>query len=190
MSYEILPGRPVGQSSQQPGQPEVGQFRQGNDASNWLLRRYLLGHALGTTVIRTVHWFAIAALGAAALLWGGGIKWLAVLVFLFALGLLMVRGALSAVQRRLSGTDQLGAAEPQIRSLIGHTRRGLRAELRRVGLPSAPWGPSLVCLRLGRPRRRQQTVEKLKDIDLSRVVPDNRVDELHLLLRGGPAMRR
>jgi hypothetical protein len=131
-----------------------------------------------------VHWVAIAILIVAALAWVGGIKWLAVLIGLAGVFVLLIRAILSAVQRRLSGAGQLGPAEAQVEAMVGQTRKGLRAELRRVGLPAAPWGPLLIGLRLIRPFKRAQTVKKLARIDLAKVVPPSRLDELHLVLSG------
>jgi hypothetical protein len=95
---------------------------------------------------------------------------------------LLIRVMLSAVQRRLSGAGQLGPDEAKVEAMVGQTRKGLRAELRRVGLPAAPWGPFLIGLRLIRPFKRAQTVRKLVQVDLGKVVPPSRLDELHLLL--------
>jgi hypothetical protein len=195
VSYQIVPGRPEdwgkSGSHERPVTDEhpvgeVGEFRQGSDASHWILRRYLLSRALGDSIVRSVHWFGVSIFVLAVLTWVGGIRWLAVLIALVAVMLLLLRVALSGAQRRLSGSDRLGAAAPQIQELVGHTRRGLRAELRRVGLPSAPWGPLLIGLRLIRASRRARTVHQLTQIDLAKVVPSSRVDELHLLLNGRP----
>jgi hypothetical protein len=185
MSFEIVPGRPGEYERKVSGEhevPEVDQFRQGTDASHWVLRRYLLTRALGASIVRTVHWFGIAMLVLAALSWVAGIKWLAVLIGLAAVFVLLIRVMLSAVQRRLSGAGQLGPDEAKVEAMVGQTRKGLRAELRRVGLPAAPWGPFLIGLRLIRPFKRAQTVRKLVQVDLGKVVPPSRLDELHLLL--------
>jgi hypothetical protein len=192
MSFEIVPGRP-GEYGRQvhdehPVQ-DVGAFRQGTDASHWVLRRYLLTRALGASIVRTVHWLGIGILLLAALTWAGGIKWLAVLIALCAVFVLLIRVMLSGIQRRLSGSEQLGSAAPKVDALVGQTRKGLRAELRRVGLPAGPWGPLLIGLRLIRPFKRVQTVKKLSQIDLAKVVPPSRLDELHLLLASVPPSR-
>jgi len=192
MSYPIVPGRPGEYERKVTGEqavPEVGAFRQGTDASHWVLRRYLLTRVLGASIVRTVHWFGIAILLLAALAWAGGIKWLAVLIGLAAVFVLLIRVMLSGVQRRLSGAGRLGSAEAKIDAMVSKTRKGLRAELRRVGLPAAPWGPLLIGLRLIRPFKRVQTVKKLGQIDLAKVVPSSRLDELHLLLSSSPPSR-
>lgn len=149
------------------------------------LRQYLLTRALGRSVLNTVQWSAIAILLLAVGCWLGGLKVFAVLIGLVAVFVLVVRSLLSALGRRLSGADRLGAAEPQVRRLVARTGRRLRRELRRVGLPGSPWAPLLIALRLLRPHRRQQTAMALARIDLSQVVPASQVDELHLLLQSG-----
>lgn len=164
----------------------VGEFRQGNDLSQLVLRRYLLTRAIGESVVRTVHWFGVALLVLAGLVWWAGVTWLALLIGIAGLLVLAVRALLSAIQRRISGIDAMGEIGPRVEQLVGQTRKGLRAELRRIGLPSAPWGPLLVGLRLLRPIKRVDTVAKLTRFDLSQVVPSSTLDELHLLLRRVP----
>jgi hypothetical protein len=44
-------------------------------------------------------------------------------------------------------------------------------------------------MRLIRPLKRVQTVKKLGQIDLAKVVPASRLDELHLLLSSSPPSR-
>jgi hypothetical protein len=200
MSYEIRPGRPDDSNGQRPifnervvigdlSGPEIGQFQQGDDVSQWVLRRYLLARALGASVVRTVHWFGVAVLAMAVGLWFAGITWLAVLVGILGVFILLFRALLSAIQRRISGVDAMGSVGPKVEQLVGQTRRGIRAELRRIGLPSAPWGPTLIGIRLLRPVRRVETVRKLAKFDLTQVVPTSTLDELHLLLRSAPPPR-
>jgi hypothetical protein len=168
---------------------EVGNVRPGSTASQAALRRYLLTRALGSSIVRTVQWSAIAIVLLAALCWLGGLKVLAVLVGLVGVFVLLVRVLLNAIQRRLSRSDQLGALEPRVAALVSRTRRGLRQELRRVGLSGAPWAPLLIVFRLLRPIRRIETVQALTRIDLAKVVPPSQVDELYLLLRNAPPGR-
>jgi hypothetical protein len=91
-----------------------------------------------------------------------------------------------SLARRLSGADRLGSGEQAVAAMVSRTRRGLRRELRRVGLPSTPWAPLSVLIRLIRPVRRVATVQALGRIDLAAVVPADQLDELHLLLQSGP----
>jgi len=155
----------------------------GRPDSEAALRQYLLTRALGRSVVNTLQWAAIAILLLAVACWLGGLKVLAVLIGLLAVGVLLVRSLLSRLGRRLSGGDRLGPVEPQVRRLVARTGRGLRRELRRAGLPGAPWAPLLIALRLLRPYRRQQTALALTRVDLNRVVPASQLDELHLLLQ-------
>jgi hypothetical protein len=209
MSNEIRPGRPdngdgsaeqdhgrirpvyneytvLGGSSYSTAGPDVGRFQQADELSQWALRRYLLARAIGASVIRTVYWLGIAVLVLAVLVWSAGVEWLAVLIGIAAIFILLFRALLSAIQRRISGVDAMGSAGPKVERLVGQTRKGIRAELRRVGLPSSPWGPTLIGLRLIRPVKRVETVGKLSKFDLSQVVPSSTLDELYLLLRSTP----
>ncbi len=186
MNDQIFPaGQPFG-----AGEPIIitGEFSNlGGPASSSesALRRYLLVRALGRSVVNTVQWSGISILLIAVLCWLGGIKVLAVLVGVVAVLVLLVRGLLAGIERRLAGSAQLGAAAPRVDALVSKTRRGLRRELRRVGLPGVPWAPLLIALRLIRPLRRARTVQALSQLDLAAVVPASQLDELHLLLQTG-----
>jgi hypothetical protein len=177
-------GSPFGpRAARGPNGPEIGRFSRGTEASQWVLRRYLLTRAIGASIVRTVHWLGVSMLGLSVAIWFADVKWLAVLVCVAAFFVLAFRTLLSAIQRRLSGIDAMGPAALEVERLVGQTRKGVRAELRRVGLPSAPWGPALVGLRLLRGRRRADTLRRLTQFDLSQVVPASTLDELHLLLK-------
>ena len=178
-------GTPYG--GPQAGQfPPVGRFPQAGDAAQWVLRRYLLTRAVGASILRTVYLFGAGLLVLALLAWFVGVHWLAVLIGLAAVAVLLVRAALSAVQRRLSGIDAMGPAGRRVEALVGQTRRSVRAELRRVGLPGAPWGPTVIGVRLLRRKRRAETIRRLTRFDLTQVVPSSTLDELYLLLRDAP----
>jgi hypothetical protein len=168
---------------------EVGNIGPSSATSQAALRRYLLTRALGSSIVNSVQWTGVLVLVLAAVCWLGGLKALAVLVGLVALLIFALRGLLSGVQRRLSGSSRLGALEPRVAALVARTRRGLRRELRRVGLPGVPWGALLIAWRLLRPLRRASTVQALSRIDLTKVVPPSQVDELQILLRQMPPGR-
>jgi hypothetical protein len=168
---------------------EVGNIGPGSAASQAVLRRYLLTRALGSSIVNAVQWTGVVVLLFAALSWIGGWKLLAVLLGLIAVLILGIRGALSAIARRLSGASGLGPLEPRVAALVTRTRRELRRELRRVGLPGVPWAPLLIAWRLVRPLRRARTVASLSRIDLTKVVPPSQVDELQILLRQVPPGR-
>jgi hypothetical protein len=183
-------GRPGGGSGSQVffGGPVFshGAVRPDSEAA---LRQYLIVRALGRSVVNTLQWAALAILALAVVCWLAGVKVLAVLIGLVLLAVLLLRSMLSALGRRLSGGDRLGPVEPAVRRLVARTGRGLRRELRRVGLPGAPWAPVLIALRLLRPFRRQQTASALARVDLNRVVPAGQLDELHLLLQSAARPR-
>ena len=165
---------------------EVGNIGPGSAASQAVLRRYLLTRALGSSIINAVQWTGVVVLLLAALSWLGDVKALAVLLGLVGLAILAVRGVLNAIARRLSGASRLGPLEPRVAALVTRTRRELRRELRRVGLPGVPWAPLLIAWRLVRPVRRVRTMHALSRIDLTKVVPPSQVDELQILLRQAP----
>jgi hypothetical protein len=169
----------------EPRPLRTAPYQPGSSTSEAALRRYLLTRALGRSVISTVQWSAIVILLIAALCWLAGVKVLAVLVAVVAVLVLLVRAALSSVERRLSGAARLGAMEPQVSAMVSRTGRGLRRELRRVGLPGLPWAPLLIALRIIRPARRAQTLRALARVELASVVPVSQLDELQLLLQAG-----
>lgn len=196
---EIRPGRPSESGGHRQRQVfdevpvfderpviEVGNIGPSSAASQAVLRRYLLTRVLGSSIVNTVQWTGVAVLLIAVLCWLGGLKVLAVLVGLFALLVFVLRRLLAAIQHRLSGASRLGPLEPRVAALVARTRRGLRRELRRVGLPGAPL---LIGWRLLRPLRRASTVQALSRIDLTAVVPPSQVDELQILLRQMPPGR-
>ncbi|HEY0169071.1 MAG TPA: hypothetical protein VGB75_18645 [Jatrophihabitans sp.] len=209
MSEQIRPGRPLAPSGGNPERPvfvkrpvtkerpvfderpviEVGNIGPGSAASQAVLRRYLLTRALGSSVVNAVQWTGVLVLLVAVLCWLGHLRLLAVLVGLAALLIFAVRGLLNALARRLSGASRLGPLEPRVAALVTRTRKGLRRELRRVGLPGVPWGPLLIAWRLLRPVRRVRTMAALSRIDLTKVVPPSQVDELQILLRQMPPGR-
>jgi hypothetical protein len=157
--------------------------RPGRLDSEPALRSYLLSRAIGRAAVNLLLWSGIAVLLVAAALWLSGLQVLGILIGLLAIPVLLLRGVLAGLGRRLSGADRLGDIEPQVGRLVARTGRGLRRELRRVGLPGSPLAPLLIALRLLRPRRRQATALALSRVELARVVPASQVDELHLLLQ-------
>jgi hypothetical protein len=196
MSEQIRPGRPSW-SGRNPQRPvfdehpiiEVGNIGPGSGAGQAALRRYLLTRALGSSIVSAVQWTGIAVLVLAVLSWVGGLKLLAVLLGVVALVILAVRGLLSGIVRRLSGSSRLGPLEPRVAALVTRTRKDLRRELRRVGLPGSPWAPLLIAWRLVRPIRRVRTMQSLSRIDLTKAVSPSQLDELQLLLRQMPPGR-
>jgi hypothetical protein len=172
----------------EPALPErhidVGDFRQGSDVSRWALARYLVGRALGESISVALLIVAVAILGlAAAIEWGLGSTFWAIVVTIVAVAVLAMRALLRAVLRRLTAAEQVDPLESRLRALVADTRVDVLRELRRIGLPGRTWTLPLLALRfLGRERRRT-TVARLRSFDLDRVVPPARVDELHLVLR-------
>ncbi len=165
------------------GQPEVGDFEQGTPGSRWALGRYLVGRALGDYVGRGLLVIALGIAALAALVYWLGPTWLAVLIGVFALSVLLFRWLLSAVLRRFTGAHLFGPAEQRMRALVADTRTDVRAELRRIGVPSRTWTFPLLALRLARRTRRRDTLQRLGRFDVDRVVPASRLDELHMIVR-------
>jgi hypothetical protein len=163
---------------------EVGEFRQGSPLSQWALARYLVGRALGESVGHTLLVVALAVLGlAAACEWGLHSTFLAVVVGLLAVMVLLVRAGLRTILRRLTETNRYGPVETRLRELVSDTRGDVLRELRRLGLPSHTVTLPLLAVRLIG-RRRQATLARLRDFDIDRAVPKQRLDELHMLLGG------
>lgn len=165
-----------------PADPEVGDFRQGSEGSRWLLGRYLLGRVIGEFVSGALLVVVIALAAFAIAMYFVSPTWLAVLIGLLALAVLVVRVLFAAVLRRFSGAAMFGPVEARMRPLVSDTRADVRRELRRLGLPSRVWTMPLLAWRLRR-RRRADTLRRFREFDAARVVPDSRVDELHLLVR-------
>jgi hypothetical protein len=162
---------------------DVGDFRQGTAASQWALSRYLVGRAIGESVGNSLMIVAIVILALAALIWWAGSIFWAVVVAVIALGVLLMRGLMLAVLRRLTAAGQYGPLEDRLRALVSDTRSDVLRELRRIGLPGHTWTLPLLGVRLFRSSRRQDTFDRLRTFQLDNAVPKARLDELHLLLR-------
>lgn len=165
------------------GTPEVGSFRQGSEASRYALARYLVGRAVGESMNLGLLVLGLLVLAVAGLLeWRGGTFW-AVVVAIVALGVLALRSLLRAVLNRLTAVAADAPSERRLRGLVRDTRADVLRELRRVGLPGRTWSMPLLALRLLRPSRQRQTVDRLRQFEIERAVPPARLDEVHLLLR-------
>jgi hypothetical protein len=179
-----------------PGEPDVGQFRQGTALSQLALGRYLVGRALAESVGTSLLLLAVGLLALAALgQWVVHSTLLAVLLVLVALFVLVLRWLLLAVLRRLTGFAQYEPVETRMRKLVADTRADVLRELRRLGLPGRTVTLPVLAIRLLRPTRRADTLARLRGFETARVVPKARLDELHLLLRqavggGVPPARR
>lgn len=165
------------------GDGDVGAFRQGTESSRWALSRYLVGRAIGESVGRSLLIAGLVVLALAGLVqWAGSGFW-AVVIAVVALGILLVRAMLRAVLGRITAGRFYGPLEDRLRSLVSDTRGDVLRELRRNGLPGRTWTLPLLALRLLRPSRRAETLQRLRGFELDRVVPPARVDELHLIVR-------
>ena len=183
---EIVPGS-VGPAADRPAgsgdgsEPEVG-FGGSDPITAGLLARYLVGRVVAARVSASLMVTALVILAGAVALWVWGPHWLAILVGLVALVILAFRALVMAILRRVMGVGRLGPVEDKVRALVGDTHGDLRRELRRIGLPATVFGmPFLVFRFLG--RRRAQTLTRLHEFDVNRVVPRSRQDELQFLVR-------
>lgn len=165
-------------------EPEVGEFRQGSPLSQWGLSRYLVGRAITESVGAALLVVAVVVLALAALLeWAAHATVLAVLVVLVAVGVLVMRWAMLAIIRRLTGFRRFGPLEERMTALVDDTRADVLRELRRLGLPGRTLTLPLLGFRFFGRARRKDTIAKLRKFDLDRAVPKARVDEMFLLLR-------
>lgn len=181
MTVELPP--PVPDDGAWQSADDVGEFRPGSPLSRWALARYLVGRAIAEAVGRTLLLVAVAVLALAGVAeWVAHWTFLAVLLAVFAVGVLILRALLRAVLRRLTAADRYGPVEARLRDLVRDTRADVLAELRRLGLPAHTVTLPLLGLRLAG-RRRAETLARLREFRLDAVVPRGRVDELHLLLR-------
>jgi hypothetical protein len=186
MSYDIVPGRPGQARGSRFGGAGVAGAAGGAGVAGGrdALRRYVLTRALATWILNSVQLTGIGVLIGAVLVGFAGLKWLAVLLVLLAAVVLLFRVLLSAVVRRLAGGS--GRADAKLTALVRETRRELRHELRRVGLPGTVFAPTAIVVRLIRTSRRSDTLERLAAVDLSTIVPQSRLDDLELVIGRTP----
>jgi hypothetical protein len=161
---------------------DVGDFRRGNLGTQWALGRYLVGRVIVGRVQAGLLFSAVLILILAGLVYWAGITWLAVLIALAALGVIIVRWLFITLVGRLIQAPIFGPFEDQLRRLVGDTRGDLRRELHRIGVPAGWWSFPLLIVRLMRRTSRRRLFERMRTVDLGKVVPASRVDELHLLI--------
>ncbi len=163
-----------------PIPPDVGDFRAGTPVTRWALARYLVGRSLGRYVSGALLVVALVVLLLGALLVETGPAWLGVLMVIAAVVVLAFRALLGAILRRVFGL--FGPDGGRLRSLVSATSKDVRRELRAIGLPSRAWTMPLLIVRLAG-KRRAETLQRLRQFDVSRAVPAGRLDELHLLVQ-------
>jgi hypothetical protein len=164
-------------------QPEVGEFRQGTAATQWVLGRYLVGRAITESAGWALLLVALVLLALGALAqFAGHLTFVAVVLVLVGVAVLMLRWALLGIVRRLTGFERFGPLDGRMRALVDDTRSDVLRELRRIGLPGHLLTLPLLAVRLIG-RRRADTVARLRQFDTARAVPKARLDEVHLLLR-------
>ncbi|WP_375475131.1 hypothetical protein [uncultured Jatrophihabitans sp.] len=172
----------MGEIDERADEPDVGEFRPGSPTSRWALARYLVGRAIAESIGWTLLVTALALIaGAVVVQLSTHLTFVTVLLAIVALGVLGLRAVLRALLRRLTATDSYAPIEARLRELVGETRRDVRRELRRLGLPSRVITLPLLGVRLAG-RRRADTLQRLRGFELGRVVPPVRLDEFHLLL--------
>lgn len=165
-----------------PDEPEVGAFRPGTPFTQAALAGYLVGRVVTESLGIALYLGALGFLVLAAIAeWVLHWTVLAILLVILAVIVLVMRAALLAVIRRLTGFSRYGPLEDRVRALVRDTRPDVLRELRRVGLPGRTWTlPALPFRLIG--RRRQETLARLRDFRPENAVPQARVDELYLVL--------
>jgi hypothetical protein len=165
-----------------PDEPEVGEFRPGTPFSQAALAGYLVGRVVTESLGMALYVGAAGVLVLAAVAeWVLHWTVVAVLLVIFAVIVLLMRAALLAVIRRLTGFSRYGPLEERVRALVSDTRSDVLRELRRVGLPGRMWTlPALPMRLVG--SRRADTLARLRKFRPANAVPQSRVDELHLVL--------
>ncbi len=142
---------------------------------------YLVRYVLGRLAIERITFvflakWVLAALGVLCLVFGGGSQpdWIrpfgVALLVLFGL-VWLVQLAVIAVVRRLAVPRRYRPAFDALESAASDWWPRLSAELRRVGLPSGPFGITGLAWRLARRRLRRGEREALREVRLSNVVP-------------------
>lgn len=166
------------------GAPADGFGRQGTSFSQWALARYLVGRALGVSVSNNLLVIALLLFGFAAVLqWVVGTTFWAIVVAVVGLMVLGMRAVIRWALNKLTAADRYGPLEQRLRTLVSETRGDIFAELRRVDLPGHTWSVALLAINLVRPKRRGETLARLRQFDVDRAVTPARVDELHHIMR-------
>src|SRR4051812_46480998 len=116
---------------------DVGAFEPGTPFSRWALARYIVGRV----ILERVSWSLLVVAGVLIVLavlagWRLDSVFLAVVLGIIALFVLLLRTVLRAVLKRLMAAKTYGPLEARLSQIIDGARKGVLAELRRVGLPS------------------------------------------------------
>jgi hypothetical protein len=191
-SGDIVPtgAGPAGESADFAAEGvDVGDFRQGTEGSRLALARYLVGRVVLDYLTYWFYLVAVLVLAVGGLAWWLVSPWLGVPIVIIGFGVLLVRAAFAKLVALVTGAAFFGPIEQRLMALVSDTGGDVRRELRRVGLPSHSWTLPLLPIRfIG--RRRAETIRRIRQIQLERVVSASRVDELHLVLRDAGVLRR
>lgn len=167
-------------SSAKAAEPIIEQA--GTGATALMLARYLVGRALAARLSLALWLVAGIIFVGAIALWIVDAHWVAVLFGLLGLLVLGVRALVMFVLRKVMAVGRLGSAEARITELVRDTGADLRRELRRIGLPGSVFAMPVLLVRiLG--KRRKQTFQRLREFDVTNVVPASRRAELDFLVR-------
>lgn len=179
-SGEILPRS--GPAEGDADRISVGRFRPGSLSTQLALGRYLVGRVIIARINAGLMLTALVIIGIAVLVWLVGPHWLGILIGLLALPVLLVRALVRSFIGRITDAHTFGPAEDQVRRMIGDTGGDFRRELRRIGVPASIVSFPLLLMRLMRSSSRRTLLDRMRNFDLTRVVPASRVDELQMLI--------
>ena len=153
-----------------------------------VILRYLLGLLAVENVRKLTRWAYVLPVAGALLLLVRP-RWIGAAVLVLGVLLVAARIGLVRALGRLSLPRRFRPVEDDLRAAVESGKANLRGELRRVGLPSAPWAVSLAVVRLARGGGRSESRSRLRDIEIDRVLPRAQLDRALRILDGAALTR-
>ena len=179
-------GRHQWSEASAPGEPREDGFDP-SDTGTWRVTEVVPGGESGrrtTTILRyllgllavdhvralTRWWFVLPVAGALLLFLVP--RWIGIVVM--ALGVLVLAARIVLVRTigRLSLARRYRPVEDDLRAAVEAGKANLRNELSRVGLPSGRWTLPLSAIRLGRGSARSGARSRLREVEISRILPE------------------
>ena len=179
-------GRHQWSEASAPGEPREDGFDP-SDTGTWRVTEVVPGGESGrrtTTILRyllgllavdhvralTRWWFVLPVAGVVLLFLVP--RWIGIVVI--ALGVLVLAARIVLVRTigQLSLARRYRPVEDDLRAAVEAGKANLRNELSRVGLPSGRWTLPLSAIRLGRGSARSGARSRLREVEISRILPE------------------
>jgi hypothetical protein len=135
-----------------------------------VVMRYLLGLLTLEHFRRVTRWAWLAPVVGLALLLVHP-RWIGLAVVILGVLMVVVRWIASGVIHRAALPRRFRPVEPQLLGAVEAGKTNLRVELRNAGLPTRSWKLAIFAVRLARPSNRSDLRDRLRQVDVDKVLP-------------------